>query len=95
MNLSTIETHLLFPFSCPSHRILDLCLEKLFFFNHLLWFLFSSLLFQEDLVESSSDEDEAGLQDEKKSGLVVDMEDLGNIMNSARKAKVRLHPLAH
>ncbi|XP_039986879.1 S-adenosyl-L-methionine-dependent tRNA 4-demethylwyosine synthase TYW1 [Xiphias gladius] len=42
---------------------------------------------EEDLVESSSDEDESGLQDEKKSGLVVDMEDLGNIMNSARKAK--------
>uniref|UniRef100_A0A4W6CX46 S-adenosyl-L-methionine-dependent tRNA 4-demethylwyosine synthase TYW1 n=1 Tax=Lates calcarifer TaxID=8187 RepID=A0A4W6CX46_LATCA len=43
--------------------------------------------------ESSSDEDESGLQDEKKSGSVVDMEDLGNIMNSAKKAMVRLHPL--
>uniref|UniRef100_A0A3B4T7D5 S-adenosyl-L-methionine-dependent tRNA 4-demethylwyosine synthase TYW1 n=1 Tax=Seriola dumerili TaxID=41447 RepID=A0A3B4T7D5_SERDU len=39
------------------------------------------------LIESSSDEDESGLQDEKKSGSVVDMEDLGNIMNSAKKAK--------
>uniref|UniRef100_A0A4W6CWS1 S-adenosyl-L-methionine-dependent tRNA 4-demethylwyosine synthase TYW1 n=1 Tax=Lates calcarifer TaxID=8187 RepID=A0A4W6CWS1_LATCA len=40
----------------------------------------------EELIESSSDEDESGLQDEKKSGSVVDMEDLGNIMNSAKKA---------
>lgn len=42
---------------------------------------------EEDLVESSSDEDDSGLQDEKKSGSVVDMEDLGNIMNSIKKAK--------
>lgn len=42
---------------------------------------------EEDLMESSSDEEESGLQDEKKSGSVVDMEDLGNIMNSAKKAK--------
>uniref|UniRef100_A0A4W6CWJ8 S-adenosyl-L-methionine-dependent tRNA 4-demethylwyosine synthase TYW1 n=1 Tax=Lates calcarifer TaxID=8187 RepID=A0A4W6CWJ8_LATCA len=41
----------------------------------------------EELIESSSDEDESGLQDEKKSGSVVDMEDLGNIMNSAKKSK--------
>lgn len=41
---------------------------------------------EEDLVESSSDEDESSLQ-EKRSGLVVDMEDLGNIMSSAKKAK--------
>lgn len=40
-------------------------------------------------MESSSDEDESSLQDEK-NGSVVDMEDLGNIMNSAKKAKVRL-----
>uniref|UniRef100_A0A665U164 S-adenosyl-L-methionine-dependent tRNA 4-demethylwyosine synthase TYW1 n=1 Tax=Echeneis naucrates TaxID=173247 RepID=A0A665U164_ECHNA len=31
----------------------------------------------DDLIESTSDEDESGLQDEKKSGAVVDMEDLG------------------
>uniref|UniRef100_A0A8D3CUW3 S-adenosyl-L-methionine-dependent tRNA 4-demethylwyosine synthase TYW1 n=1 Tax=Scophthalmus maximus TaxID=52904 RepID=A0A8D3CUW3_SCOMX len=42
---------------------------------------------EEDLMESSSDEDESGLQDEKKSGSVVDMEDLGNIINIAKKAK--------
>ncbi|XP_059187835.1 S-adenosyl-L-methionine-dependent tRNA 4-demethylwyosine synthase TYW1 isoform X2 [Centropristis striata] len=42
---------------------------------------------EEDLIESSSDEDESGLQDEKTSGSVVDMEDLGNIMSSVRKAK--------
>ncbi|XP_031719335.1 S-adenosyl-L-methionine-dependent tRNA 4-demethylwyosine synthase TYW1 isoform X2 [Anarrhichthys ocellatus] len=42
---------------------------------------------EEDLVESSSDEEESGLQDEKNSGSVVDMEDLGNIMSSAKRAK--------
>uniref|UniRef100_A0AAQ5XYU8 S-adenosyl-L-methionine-dependent tRNA 4-demethylwyosine synthase TYW1 n=1 Tax=Amphiprion ocellaris TaxID=80972 RepID=A0AAQ5XYU8_AMPOC len=45
----------------------------------------------EELIESSSDEEESGPSDEKKSGSVVDMEDLGNIMNSIKKAKVRLH----
>ncbi|KAM6932940.1 S-adenosyl-L-methionine-dependent tRNA 4-demethylwyosine synthase TYW1 [Xenentodon cancila] len=38
-----------------------------------------------DLIESSSDEDESDLIDEKKS--VVDMEDLGNMMNNVKKAK--------
>ncbi|XP_045930110.1 S-adenosyl-L-methionine-dependent tRNA 4-demethylwyosine synthase TYW1 [Micropterus dolomieu] len=42
---------------------------------------------EEDLIESSSDEEESTLQDEKKSASVVDMEDLGNLMNSAKKAK--------
>ncbi|KAI3354018.1 hypothetical protein L3Q82_018576 [Scortum barcoo] len=42
---------------------------------------------EEELIESSSDEEESGPQDEKKSASVVDMEDLGNIMNSAKKAK--------
>lgn len=51
-------------------------------------FLFCYFLLQDDLIESSSDEEESGLQDEKKS--VFDMEDLGNIMNRAKKAKVRL-----
>uniref|UniRef100_A0A673BZU3 S-adenosyl-L-methionine-dependent tRNA 4-demethylwyosine synthase TYW1 n=1 Tax=Sphaeramia orbicularis TaxID=375764 RepID=A0A673BZU3_9TELE len=41
----------------------------------------------EDLMESSSDEDESGLQEGKKS--VVDMEDLGDIMTSVKKAKVK------
>lgn len=45
-------------------------------------------------MESSSDEEESGMQDEKKSASVVDMEDLGNLMNSAKKAKVRLYALA-
>ncbi|KAM4566352.1 S-adenosyl-L-methionine-dependent tRNA 4-demethylwyosine synthase TYW1 [Odontesthes bonariensis] len=40
-----------------------------------------------DLIESSSDEDESGLPHETKSGSVVDMEDLGTIMNSMKKAK--------
>ncbi|XP_030007825.1 S-adenosyl-L-methionine-dependent tRNA 4-demethylwyosine synthase TYW1 [Sphaeramia orbicularis] len=40
---------------------------------------------EEDLMESSSDEDESGLQEGKKS--VVDMEDLGDIMTSVKKAK--------
>uniref|UniRef100_A0A8C2Z9N1 S-adenosyl-L-methionine-dependent tRNA 4-demethylwyosine synthase TYW1 n=1 Tax=Cyclopterus lumpus TaxID=8103 RepID=A0A8C2Z9N1_CYCLU len=43
---------------------------------------------EDELVESSSDEEESGLQDEEKSGSVVDMEDLGNIMSSAKRAKV-------
>ena len=43
-------------------------------------------------MESSSDEDESGRQDEKRSGSVVDMEDLGTVMNSMKKAKVRLLP---
>ncbi|XP_047451024.1 S-adenosyl-L-methionine-dependent tRNA 4-demethylwyosine synthase TYW1 [Mugil cephalus] len=42
---------------------------------------------EEDLMETSSDEDESVQLDEKKSGSVVDVEDLGNIMNSVKKAK--------
>ncbi|XP_062275232.1 S-adenosyl-L-methionine-dependent tRNA 4-demethylwyosine synthase TYW1 [Scomber scombrus] len=42
---------------------------------------------EEDLLESSSDEEDSAMQDEKKPGSVVDMEDLGNIMNSVKKAK--------
>uniref|UniRef100_A0A3P8TGG0 S-adenosyl-L-methionine-dependent tRNA 4-demethylwyosine synthase TYW1 n=1 Tax=Amphiprion percula TaxID=161767 RepID=A0A3P8TGG0_AMPPE len=42
---------------------------------------------EEELIESSSDEEESGPSDEKKSGSVIDMEDLGNIMNSVKKAK--------
>lgn len=51
--------------------------------------MFCYFLPQDDLMESSSDED-SDLQDEKKSGSVFDMEDLGNIMNRAKKVKVRL-----
>lgn len=40
---------------------------------------------EDDPIESSSDEDESGLPDEKKS--VLDVEDLGNIMNSVKNAK--------
>lgn len=58
-----------------------------------LYGLFRSFSFQDDLIETSSDE-ESGLQEEKRSGSVVDVEDLGNIMNSAKKAKVRLCPPA-
>ncbi|XP_036927609.1 S-adenosyl-L-methionine-dependent tRNA 4-demethylwyosine synthase TYW1 [Acanthopagrus latus] len=42
---------------------------------------------EEELMESSSDDEESGQQREKKSASVVDMEDLGNIMNSVKKAK--------
>ncbi|KAM9733441.1 LOW QUALITY PROTEIN: S-adenosyl-L-methionine-dependent tRNA 4-demethylwyosine synthase TYW1 [Menidia menidia] len=42
-----------------------------------------------DLMESSSDEDESGPPEEKKAGSVVDVEDLGNIMNSVKRAKSR------
>ncbi|XP_037533877.1 S-adenosyl-L-methionine-dependent tRNA 4-demethylwyosine synthase TYW1-like [Nematolebias whitei] len=41
-----------------------------------------------DLFDSSSDEDESGSLEEKKSGSVVDVEDLGTIMSSAKKAKL-------
>lgn len=41
-------------------------------------------------MESSSDEEESALQDKKRSGSVVDVEDLGNIMNNVKKAKVSL-----
>ncbi|XP_029027149.1 S-adenosyl-L-methionine-dependent tRNA 4-demethylwyosine synthase TYW1 [Betta splendens] len=41
---------------------------------------------EEDLIESSSDE-ESGLTNERQTGSVVDMEDLGSIMNSVKKAK--------
>lgn len=47
-------------------------------------------LVQGELIESSSDEDESGLQDEKQSGSVLDMEDLGNIMNRLHQKKVCL-----
>ncbi|KAM8768579.1 S-adenosyl-L-methionine-dependent tRNA 4-demethylwyosine synthase TYW1 [Acanthopagrus schlegelii] len=42
---------------------------------------------EEELMESSSDDEESGQQREKKSASVVDVEDLGNIMNSVKKAK--------
>uniref|UniRef100_A0A671WMX0 tRNA-yW synthesizing protein 1 homolog (S. cerevisiae) n=1 Tax=Sparus aurata TaxID=8175 RepID=A0A671WMX0_SPAAU len=42
---------------------------------------------EEELIESSSDDEESGPQDEEKSASVVDVEDLGNIMNSVKKAK--------
>uniref|UniRef100_A0A674NUE0 tRNA 4-demethylwyosine synthase (AdoMet-dependent) n=1 Tax=Takifugu rubripes TaxID=31033 RepID=A0A674NUE0_TAKRU len=40
-----------------------------------------------ELIESSSDEEESGLQEEKQSGTMLDMEDLGNIMNLVNKTK--------
>lgn len=49
-------------------------------------------MFQAELIESSSEEDESGLLDEKTSRSLVDMEDLGNIMKNVKKAKVRFHP---
>lgn len=58
-------------------------------------FLFYSTVnkLQGDLMESSSDE-ESGLQEEQNSASVLDMEDLGTIMNRAKKAKVRLKCLS-
>lgn len=74
-------------------RLEDVC-EALFFWEPFIILTVSSSLFsfsfQEDLMETSSDEDESVQLDEKRSGSVVDMEDLGNIMNSVKKAKVRL-----
>uniref|UniRef100_A0A3B3YXL3 S-adenosyl-L-methionine-dependent tRNA 4-demethylwyosine synthase TYW1 n=1 Tax=Poecilia mexicana TaxID=48701 RepID=A0A3B3YXL3_9TELE len=43
-----------------------------------------------ELIESSSEEEESGWPDEKTSRSVVDVEDLGNIMNSVKKAKLIL-----
>uniref|UniRef100_A0A667YLC7 tRNA 4-demethylwyosine synthase (AdoMet-dependent) n=1 Tax=Myripristis murdjan TaxID=586833 RepID=A0A667YLC7_9TELE len=51
--------------------------------------------FEAELVESSSDEEESALPEESQSGSVVDVEDLGRIMNSVRKAKVSLQPTTH
>uniref|UniRef100_A0A674NW38 tRNA 4-demethylwyosine synthase (AdoMet-dependent) n=1 Tax=Takifugu rubripes TaxID=31033 RepID=A0A674NW38_TAKRU len=42
---------------------------------------------QNNSSESSSDEEESGLQEEKQSGTMLDMEDLGNIMNLVNKTK--------
>ncbi|XP_071378603.1 S-adenosyl-L-methionine-dependent tRNA 4-demethylwyosine synthase TYW1 [Centroberyx affinis] len=42
---------------------------------------------EEELMESSSDEEESAVTDERKPGSVVDVEDLGSIMNSIKKAK--------
>ncbi|XP_076002695.1 S-adenosyl-L-methionine-dependent tRNA 4-demethylwyosine synthase TYW1 isoform X1 [Genypterus blacodes] len=42
---------------------------------------------EEELLESSDDEDDSTRSDEKLSGSVVDLEDLGSIMTSVRKAK--------
>lgn len=58
--------------------------------NNILVFLSCYFLVQGELIESSSDEDESGLQDEKQSGSVLDMEDLGNIMNHVNQKKVCL-----
>lgn len=72
------------------HSAVSLYTWSFFFFsNHVVCLVF---LYQDALIESSSDEDESSLEDEKKSRSVVDMEDLGNIMNSVKKAKVRLQP---
>lgn len=58
------------------------CSNNIFEF-HLCYFLL-----QGELIESSSDEEESGLQEEKQSGTMLDMEDLGNIMNLVNKTKV-------
>lgn len=58
---------------------------------------------QGELMESSSDEEESGPQDEEQPGSVLDMEDLGHIINRVSKAKVcpayhqetALHIFAH
>ncbi|XP_062872766.1 S-adenosyl-L-methionine-dependent tRNA 4-demethylwyosine synthase TYW1 [Trichomycterus rosablanca] len=47
----------------------------------------------EELVESSSDAESAG-EDEKAHGSVIDMEDLGNVMNSMKKAKKQAEELS-
>lgn len=56
--------------------------------SNILLFHLCYFLLQGELIESSSDEEESGLQDEKRSGSMFDMEDLGNIMNRVNKTKV-------
>lgn len=43
---------------------------------------------QEELVESSS-ESESSNEEEPGHGSVIDMEDLGNVMNRIKKVKVK------
>uniref|UniRef100_A0A8C1PZL6 S-adenosyl-L-methionine-dependent tRNA 4-demethylwyosine synthase TYW1 n=1 Tax=Cyprinus carpio TaxID=7962 RepID=A0A8C1PZL6_CYPCA len=45
----------------------------------------------EELMESSSDA-ESSAEEEKSHGSVIDMEDLGNVMNRMKKAKVKTKP---
>lgn len=42
-------------------------------------------------MESSSDA-ESSAEEEKSPGSVIDMEDLGNVMNRMKKAKVKTKP---
>lgn len=42
-------------------------------------------------MESSSDA-ESSAEEEKSHGSVIDMEDLGNVMNRMKKAKVKTKP---
>lgn len=42
-------------------------------------------------MESSSDA-ESSTEEEKSHGSVIDMEDLGNVMNRMKKAKVKTKP---
>lgn len=51
--------------------------------DYIFWFGF-----QEELMESSSDA-ESSSEEEKSHGSVIDMEDLGNVMNHMKKAKVK------
>uniref|UniRef100_A0A8C2ANR4 S-adenosyl-L-methionine-dependent tRNA 4-demethylwyosine synthase TYW1 n=1 Tax=Cyprinus carpio TaxID=7962 RepID=A0A8C2ANR4_CYPCA len=46
---------------------------------------------EEELMESSSDA-ESSAEEEKSHGSVIDMEDLGNVMNRMKKAKVKTKP---
>uniref|UniRef100_A0A671Q4X9 tRNA 4-demethylwyosine synthase (AdoMet-dependent) n=1 Tax=Sinocyclocheilus anshuiensis TaxID=1608454 RepID=A0A671Q4X9_9TELE len=46
---------------------------------------------EEELMESSSDA-ESSAEEEKSRGSVIDMEDLGNVMNRMKKAKVKTKP---
>uniref|UniRef100_A0A8C4EVX5 S-adenosyl-L-methionine-dependent tRNA 4-demethylwyosine synthase TYW1 n=1 Tax=Dicentrarchus labrax TaxID=13489 RepID=A0A8C4EVX5_DICLA len=47
---------------------------------------------EEEEEEEAQQNNSSEVMNEKKSGSVVDMEDLGNIMSSVKKAKVRLCP---
>lgn len=59
-----------------------------YYSSNILLFHLCYFLLQGELIESSSDEEESGLQNEKRSGSMFDMEDLGNIINRVNKTKV-------
>lgn len=51
-------------------------------------YISKALMFQEEELFESSSEEESGTEDHQSLTSVVDVEDLGNIMNHVKKEKV-------